>query len=242
MTFGVALQDRPGTTSPSPFQTNLSQIKQQDISKFKRFNVISPNTSLNLSQDFSSSKDLLKSHTNSPVNSFAMSRRERLKDISRNDSPSMNHTTISNMSSTKENGRKESTTPLKSSIKTGSNGKQAAAESFSQPVPSGIHVTNGTALSSSKKRSTDPVPWDSLPSNLMKPGKVFESLHLFIVNPSFSIKFIFNSLINYSVLWKIKGLLRRKNMALLVAAEAQREATSASAIIKGLKLVYCYIC
>jgi hypothetical protein len=210
MTFGVALQDRPGTTSPSPFQTNLSQIKQQDISKFKRFNVISPNTSLNSSQDFSSSKDLLKSYTNSSVNSLSMSRQERLRDKPRYDSPYTNHTTISNMLSTKENGKKESTTPLKSSTKTSSNRKQAAAESYSQPVPSGIHVTNGTALSSSKKRSTDPVLWDSLPSNLMKPGKVFESLNLFLVNSSFSIKFISSLLINYSVLLENKGAFEKE--------------------------------
>jgi hypothetical protein len=31
-------------------------------------------------------------------------------------------------------------------------------------------------------------------------------------------------------------------MALLVAAEAQREAMSAATIIKGLKLVYCFLC
>lgn len=172
MTCGVALQDRPGTTSPSPFQTNLSQIRQQDISKFKRFNIISPNTSLNLSQDFSSSKDMLKSNTTSSVNSVAMSRYDRLKDRARYDSPSTNRTSMSNMSSTKENGRRESITPLKGSTKSSSNGKQAAVESFSQPVLSGLTVTNGTAITGSKKRSTDPVPWDSLPSSLLKPGKV----------------------------------------------------------------------
>ncbi|XP_078164096.1 uncharacterized protein LOC144559049 isoform X2 [Carex rostrata] len=196
-------QDRPGTTSPSPFQTNLSQIRQQDISKFKRFNIISPNTSLNLSQDFSSSKDMLKSNATSSVNSVVMSRYDRLKDRARYDSPSTNRTSMSNMSSTKENGRRESITPLKGSIKSSSNGKQAAVESFSQPVLSGLTVTNGTTITGSKKRSTDPVPWDSLPSSLLKPGK---------------------------------GLLRRKNMALLVAAEAQREATSAASIVKGLNL------
>ncbi|KAJ4750430.1 dicer-like protein (DUF936) [Rhynchospora pubera] len=191
-------QDRLGTTSPSPFQTNLSQIRQQDISKFKRFNVISPNTSLNLSQDFSSTKELLKSSTTSPVNSVLMSKQDRLRERARNDSPSTNRT---NMSGTKENGRRESITPLKSSTKSSLNAKQAAVDSLPQPVPAGSTVTNGTALSS--KRSTDPIPWDSLPSSLMKSGK---------------------------------GLLRRKNMALLVAAEAQREATSAASIVKGLNL------
>ncbi|KAJ1687275.1 hypothetical protein LUZ63_018665 [Rhynchospora breviuscula] len=191
-------QDRLGTTSPSPFQTNLSQIRQQDISKFKRFNVISPNTSLNLSQDFSSTKDLLKSSTTSPINSVIMSKQDRLRERAHNDSPSTNRT---NMSGTKENGRRESITPLKSSTKSSLNAKQAAVESLPQPVPAGSTVTNGTALSS--KRSTDPIPWNSLPSSLMKSGK---------------------------------GLLRRKNMALLVAAEAQREATSAASIVKGLNL------
>lgn len=196
MTFGVALQDRPGTTSPSPFQTNLSQIKQQDISKFKRFNVISPNTSLNLSQDFSSSKDLLKSNTTSLVNSLAISRQDRLKDRARNDSPSTNRINMSNISSTKENGRKESITPLKSSTKTSSNGKQAVLENFSQPVPSGMLVTNGTTLSGTKKRGTDPVPWDSLPSSLMKPGKVFCIYFISVLfKLSFSIKFISDFLI-----------------------------------------------
>lgn len=196
MTFGVALQDQPGTTSPSPFQTNLSQIKQQDISKFKRFNVISPNTSLNLSQDFSSSKDLLKSNTTSLVNSLAISRQDRLKDRARNDSPSTNRINMSNISSTKENGRKESITPLKSSTKTSSNGKQAVLENFSQPVPSGMLVTNGTTLSGTKKRGTDPVPWDSLPSSLMKPGKVFCIYFISVLfKLSFSIKFISDFLI-----------------------------------------------
>ncbi|KAJ3673657.1 hypothetical protein LUZ60_005649 [Juncus effusus] len=175
----VKFQERPGTTSPSLFQTNLSQIKQQDISKFKRFNVISPNTSLNSSQDFTYIKDLRKLNSASPKRSKSISKVESLKERMRTESPLTNQVPPPGRSL---------------SAKVVANGKQVVVE------PVQVQVSNG---GTSKRRGTDPVPWDSLPSSLTKPGK---------------------------------GLLRRKNMALLVAAEAQREASSASAIVKGLNL------
>ncbi|KAL5217788.1 hypothetical protein ABZP36_018472 [Zizania latifolia] len=58
-----------------------------------------------------------------------------------------------------------------------------------------------TSMSSVKRRVTETVSWDSLPTSLIKSGK---------------------------------AVVRRKNIALVVAAEAQREATAAASLVKAL--------
>ncbi|KAL6649336.1 hypothetical protein ACP70R_013560 [Stipagrostis hirtigluma subsp. patula] len=58
-----------------------------------------------------------------------------------------------------------------------------------------------TSVSSVRRRVTETVSWDSLPSSLVKSGK---------------------------------AVVRRKNIALIVAAEAQREATAAASLVKAL--------
>ncbi|KAF0891303.1 hypothetical protein E2562_009478 [Oryza meyeriana var. granulata] len=58
-----------------------------------------------------------------------------------------------------------------------------------------------TSMPSVKRRVTDTVSWDSLPTSLIKSGK---------------------------------AVVRRKSIALVVAAEAQREATAAASLVKGL--------
>ncbi|XP_077239951.1 uncharacterized protein LOC143880861 [Tasmannia lanceolata] len=54
-----------------------------------------------------------------------------------------------------------------------------------------------------KKRAQDTGPWESLPPNLVKPGK---------------------------------GMVRRRNVSSLVAAEAYKEASAAAALVKGLSI------
>ncbi|CAL4937895.1 unnamed protein product [Urochloa decumbens] len=76
-----------------------------------------------------------------------------------------------------------SPTKLRSSAKQNGN---------SGPVPS---------VSSVKRRVTETISWDSLPTSLIKSGK---------------------------------AVVRRKNIALIVAAEAQREAAAAAYLVKGL--------
>ncbi|KAL6660225.1 hypothetical protein ACP70R_002347 [Stipagrostis hirtigluma subsp. patula] len=68
----------------------------------------------------------------------------------------------------------------------------AKQNGVSSPVPS---------VSSVRRRVTETVSWDSLPSSLVKSGK---------------------------------AVVRRKNIALTVAAEAQREATAAASLVKAL--------
>ncbi|XP_006649504.1 uncharacterized protein LOC102710767 [Oryza brachyantha] len=58
-----------------------------------------------------------------------------------------------------------------------------------------------TSVLNVKRRVTETVSWDSLPTSLIKSGK---------------------------------AVVRRKNIALVVAAEAQREATAAASLVKGL--------
>ncbi|KAL5209663.1 hypothetical protein ABZP36_005286 [Zizania latifolia] len=73
---------------------------------------------------------------------------------------------------------------------------------FSLPAkPNGASSTVTTPVSSVKRRVTETVPWDSLPTSLIKSGK---------------------------------AVARRKTIALVVAAEAQREATAAASLVKGL--------
>uniref|UniRef100_A0A0D9VQB4 DUF936 domain-containing protein n=1 Tax=Leersia perrieri TaxID=77586 RepID=A0A0D9VQB4_9ORYZ len=65
--------------------------------------------------------------------------------------------------------------------------------------PNGI--SGAFTMPSVKRRVTETVSWDSLPTNLIKSGK---------------------------------AVARRKTIALVVAAEAQREATAAASLVKGL--------
>ncbi|XP_038983113.1 uncharacterized protein LOC103702341 isoform X2 [Phoenix dactylifera] len=92
-----------------------------------------------------------------------------------------------------EGSQKEASTPTK-------NSSTKNTSIIKQRTPSNFH---SSSLSNSRRRVVDNMPWDSLPSNLIKPGK---------------------------------GIVRRKNMAFLVAAEAQREATAAAALVKGLSI------
>lgn len=70
-------------------------------------------------------------------------------------------------------------------------------------VPAKLNVTSNPAPSvpNIKRRVTETISWDSLPTSLIKSGK---------------------------------AVVRRKTIALIIAAEAQREATAAASLVKGL--------
>ncbi|KAJ7003300.1 hypothetical protein NC653_008514 [Populus alba x Populus x berolinensis] len=80
--------------------------------------------------------------------------------------------------------------------------------------------TNFNSLSSNNNKIPFPeaATWTSLPSNLMKPGKHHNA-----------------ALFSHCLLCS-KGMLRRRYLATLVAAEAQKEASTAASLIKCLNM------
>lgn len=92
-----------------------------------------------------------------------------------------------------EGNKREDCSPLKPSIST----SKPQSTSHGGPRPS-------TLINNYRKRVQDGIiPWDSLPPNLVKPGKV---------------------------------MLRRKHIASLIAAEAQKQAATATVLMKALSM------
>ncbi|KAL6010520.1 hypothetical protein ACLOJK_000954 [Asimina triloba] len=114
------------------------------------------------------------------------------------------------------------------------------------------------SLSTDKQRAQETLPWEFLPANLVKSGKGWllgakdypwlkKLAHekSSIIVPAHKLMIVHNDkmvmcvqqnqdIFNDDLLYVMKGMVRRRHLASLVAAEAQREASSAAALVKSL--------
>lgn len=89
--------------------------------------------------------------------------------------------------------------------------------------------------SSNKMQCPTTISWSTLPAALLKPGKVPNLLH----PRTYSVRLTSMLLYLHLLLsYRRKGMLRRGNLASLVATEAQKEANVAANLAKCLRSIY----
>ncbi|CAN6302055.1 unnamed protein product [Urochloa humidicola] len=152
------------------------------------------------------SKPQERLNNTSPSNAKLVStKQETNKDVRKSSgtSPSPNGSAVVKKQTPKES-KKESATERRSPTKLYRSSPAPARTSPTKLSPPAKQNGNSgpvPSVSSVKRRVTETISWDSLPTSLIKSGK---------------------------------AVVRRKNIALIVAAEAQREATAAAYLVKGL--------
>ncbi|XP_062210106.1 uncharacterized protein LOC133911741 [Phragmites australis] len=165
-------------------QKSVAPKVRQEAKHQEQLNTISPNHAKLVSTKQEINKDTRKNRGPSPSqNCSAVVKKQMPKDnkkesVTERRSPPKLYSSPPSPSPVR-------TSPTKLSLPAKQNG-------ISSPVPS---------VSTVKRRVTETISWDSLPTSLIKSGK---------------------------------AVVKRKNIALIVAAEAQREAAAAAALIKGL--------
>ncbi|RCV46251.1 hypothetical protein SETIT_9G517500v2 [Setaria italica] len=142
----------------------------------------------------------------SPSNAKLVSTKQEInKDAHKNSgtSPSSNGSAVVKKQMPKES-KKESATERRSPPKlyrSSPTPVRTSPTNLSSPAKQNGNSGPVPSVSSVKRRVTEAISWDSLPTSLIKSGK---------------------------------AVVRRKNIALIVAAEAQREAAAAAYLVKGL--------
>ncbi|CAL4921093.1 unnamed protein product [Urochloa decumbens] len=163
-------------------QKSVAPKVRQETKPQERQNNISPSNAKLVSTKQETNKDARKNNGTSPSsNGSAVVKKQMPKEIKKESATE--RTSPPKLYRSSPMPVRTSPTKLSSPAKHNGN---------SSPVPS---------VSSVKRRVTETISWDSLPTSLIKSGK---------------------------------AVVRRKNIALIVAAEAQREAAAAAYLVKGL--------